>query len=395
MKIVFFSNFLNHHQLPLCIEFANQKDVEFIFVATEQIPKERLDMKYFDMNTAYDFVLRAYENADSELRAYELAENADVVIFGSAPIKYLETRMSTGKITFRFCERSLKKGYWRRFIPRTYKKIKTEYIRYNHLPLYVLGASAYASYDLKICGFNEQKCYKWGYFPEAKEYKDIDVIMKQKDKKTILWVARLIELKHPEFAINLAKRLKKENVSFTLKLIGDGVMKKKLESMIVKNQLEKVVSLEGALTAEQVRKEMEKSGIFLFTSDFREGWGAVVNEAMNSGCAVVVSHACGSAPFLLCQNENGIIYENENLEEAYQNVKMLLNDTVLQERLGRNAYLTILNKWNAKEAVERFLKLVDILTKEEICNLYQEGPCSLLELYENRWYVGKEDFMYE
>ena len=34
---------------------------------------------------------------------------------------------------------------------------------------------------------------------------------------------------------------------------------------------------------------MEKADIFLFTSDRREGWGAVANEAMNSACALVVS----------------------------------------------------------------------------------------------------------
>jgi hypothetical protein len=34
---------------------------------------------------------------------------------------------------------------------------------------------------------------------------------------------------------------------------------------------------------EEVRVHMEQSNIYLFTSDFGEGWGAVLNEAMNSG----------------------------------------------------------------------------------------------------------------
>ena len=49
---------------------------------------------------------------------------------------------------------------------------------------------------------------------------------------------------------------------------------------------------------------MEKSEIFLFTSDKGEGWGAVLNESMNSACAVVASHAIGSVPFLLKDGEN-------------------------------------------------------------------------------------------
>lgn len=390
MKVVFFSNFLNHHQLPLCMEFIRQKGIDFVFVATEQIPKERLDMNYLDMNMMYEFVIRSYESNEAEKESYDLAVNADVAIFGSAPISYLERRMNAGKITFRFCERSLKKGYYRRFNPFTFWKIYKEYLQYRKMPLYVLGASAYTANDLKLCGFNINKCYTWGYFPETRHYDNINFLMKQKDKNSILWVARLIDLKHPEFAIKIAKKLKKENISFSLKLIGDGMMKKQLQDMIKQEQLSEFVELTGSLNTEIVREKMEKSGIFLFTSDFHEGWGAVVNEAMNSGCAVVTSHACGAAPFLIEQNRNGIVYEVGDFEEAYQNVKKLLKDSAFQEELGRNAYFSICEKWNAHEAVVRFLKLVDELMKVGHCELYQDGPCSLSGLFKNKWYRAKK-----
>ena len=38
-------------------------------------------------------------------------------------------------------------------------------------------------------------------------------------------------------------------------------------------------SMLGSMTPEQVREHMEESILFLFTSDFGEGWGAVLNEA--------------------------------------------------------------------------------------------------------------------
>ena len=55
---------------------------------------------------------------------------------------------------------------------------------------------------------------------------------------------------------------------------------------------------------------MEKTGIFLFTSDRQEGWGAVLNEAMNSGCAVVASHLIGAVPFLKKKKKNGLVYSS-------------------------------------------------------------------------------------
>ena len=60
MKITFFSNFLNHHQLPFCLEMCKLTENQFTFVATERIPQERIDMGYADMNVAYDFVLCSY-----------------------------------------------------------------------------------------------------------------------------------------------------------------------------------------------------------------------------------------------------------------------------------------------------------------------------------------------
>lgn len=58
MKIVFVSNFLNHHQLPLCKAFAGMPHVEFHFIAAEPVPEMRLKLGYRDMNSEFDFVIR-------------------------------------------------------------------------------------------------------------------------------------------------------------------------------------------------------------------------------------------------------------------------------------------------------------------------------------------------
>ena len=90
MKIVFISNFLNHHQLPFCQYILKSKDIEFKFIATTPIPKSRLNFGYADMNKEYDFVVRPYENALEKAKALTLSEEADVAIFGSAPEFYLK-----------------------------------------------------------------------------------------------------------------------------------------------------------------------------------------------------------------------------------------------------------------------------------------------------------------
>lgn len=394
MKIVFFSNFLNHHQLPLCKELMNKEDVKFTFVATEPIPQSRLDMNYEDMNKKYSFVLCTYENSRNIQIALQLGEEADVVIIGAAPISYIENRLKNrNKLTFRFCERSFKKGAWRRFIPKIRKKMIDEYIQYKNYKFYILGASAYTSNDLIKCGFPQEKCYRWGYFPEIKRYPDIKKILKLKEPSSILWVARFIEWKHPELPIFIAKRLKEEGYSFKLNLIGNGKLENKLKQMVNDYNLQDVVCLCGSMPPDKVRNYMEKSKIFLFTSDYNEGWGAVLNEAMNSACAVIASHAIGSVPFLIKNKKNGLIYQNKKFDDLYRYVKILLDNPHLCDIYGEEAYKTMIQEWNAKVAVDRFLKLSKCLINDKNYDLYLNGPCSGAPVYKNDWYKVEKQRM--
>lgn len=384
MKVAFVSNFLNHHQLPLCLAFNNILGDSFKFIATTPIPQERLDMKYEDMNYKYIFVIRSYESNEAYNVALKIVQEYDVVIIGSAPIDFLKVRLGTGKITFRYCERSLKKGIWRRFIPSTALRIYKEYIKYAKKPLYILAASAYTSFDLSLCGFSPNKCFKWGYFPEFRNYSDVEQIIARKRLLNgvsikILWVARMIPLKHPENVILLADYLKKLGYAFHVDIVGDGPMRNVISQMIVSYGLENYISLLGVMDANQTRDLMEQSDIFIFTSDSNEGWGAVINESMNSSCAVVSSHVVGSAPYLIRENETGLVYDFEDIESLFTKVKYLFDNPNIRENIARNAYLSIKTEWNASIAVRRLLDLVVSLESGKSTE-YESGPCSLAEI---------------
>ena len=365
MKVAFFSNFLNHHQLPMCKEFISQ-GVDFTFVATESIPFERLNMGYEDMN-AYPFVLRAYESKENEEKAFEIATTYDLVIIGSAPLSYINARMNKNLITFRFCERPLKKGAWRRFIPPVWKKLSNEYIKHKNKNLFILGASAYTKKDLVFCGFNGKKCFNWGYFPEVKKYDDINAVINSKDKNSLLWVARFLKLKHPEAPIKTAKWLKDDGYSFVLNMIGTGEEQDRAKMLVKKYGLEDCVKFLDSMSPEEVRLHMENSQIFMFTSDRNEGWGAVMNEAMNSGCAVVANDQIGSVPYLVKDGINGFSYKNGVVKELYRKVKSLLDDKELTASFGRTAYDTLNGVWNAHTAVKGLLKAFAVI-KEGIDN---------------------------
>jgi glycosyltransferase involved in cell wall biosynthesis len=376
MKVTFFSNFLNHHQIPFCNEMYKLLGNDFKFVATEEIPEERINMGYRDCSKGYEYAISTYESLDSYNYALKLGENSDIVITGSAPEIFIKNRLEQNKLTFRYSERIFKKGIWRIIDPRVLASLYKHHTRYRSKNLYMLCASAYTAFDFALAGAYKGKAYKWGYFPEIKLADINELFLKKRNSPPkLLWAGRFIDWKHPEHAIILADMLKKQGYDFTLDMIGTGVMEGNLKTLIQKYNLEDEVKILGSMSPENVREHMEASNIFLFTSDFNEGWGAVLNESMNSGCAVVASHAIGSVPYLIKNEDNGLVYKNGDLEGLVQCVKRLLDDNSLAEQLGKNAYKTLAETWNARIAAERLLSLFDSLKKGENC-YFDGGPCS-------------------
>lgn len=375
LTLTFFSNFLLHHQTPFCEAMVKLLGENFKYVATEKIPQERLNMGYSDLSKSADYALNSYESYDNYKKALQLGRDSDVVIIGDAPDEFIEDRLKQNKLTFRYSERYFKEGRWRILDPRVLKARYKQDIRYRKKNLYMLCASAYTAPDCRFIGCYKNKAFKWGYFPPVKRYEDIENIITSKQPKSILWTARFLKLKHPEAPLYVAKRLKDDGYNFTLNIIGSGELEQKIKQNIAKNGLETHVKLLGTMSPEKVRENMEQSEIFLFTSDKNEGWGAVLNESMNSACAVVASRAIGSVPYLIQDGENGLIYKDGKSKDLYNKVKFLLDNEEERRKIAKNAYKTLADTWNADTGAERLLTLIENV-KAGKGTPFTDGPCS-------------------
>ena len=380
MKLVFVSNFFNHHQKALAEEFAKIYGNDYVFIAMTPFDNEKLAIGYKDMNQA-PFVMRAYENPEAMTHAQKLISDADCVIAGGVPVNVIRERLTLKKLTFMYSERFFKGPLWKdavRFVKYfRYSGGRTQ-ARDRHAKFYLLCASAYAAWDYNTCGLFRNRAYRWGYFTECKRYDDIAELISRKDNGSILWVGRFIDWKHPDLAVSLAENLRASRKNFKLKIIGSGELQENIARMISAKNLHDCVELTGALPVEQVRTEMEKASIFLFTSDRHEGWGVVVNESMNSACAVVAADRIGSVPYLLKDGKNGLIFRDRNIDDLTDKVSALLDDPAKTAQLGRNAYETITGEWSAETAAKRFVELSERLRAgEEAVNLWEDGPGSI------------------
>ena len=375
MTVTFFSNFLLHHQTPFCEAMVKSLGDGFRFVATEQIPEGSLSLGYRDLSHETDYAINSYESPEAYEQSLSLGAESDIVIIGSAPDVFIEERLKHNKLTFRYHERYLREGRWRILDPRVFISHYKKDFRYRNKPLYMLCASAYTAPDCRFIGCYKNKTFKWGYFPPVLRYEKIDDVIEQKEPNSILWVARFLKLKHPEAAIYVAKKLKSDGYKFTLNIIGRGELEDKIKRMITDNGLQNEVHLLGSMSPEEVRTQMEKSEVFLFTSDRNEGWGAVLNESMNSACAVVANGSIGSVPYLIKDGENGLVYKNGNFEELYSKVKYLMDNAAERKNMAKNAYETLVSTWNADVAASRLLKLIECI-KNGKDTPFTDGPCS-------------------
>lgn len=377
MKLIYLSNFFNDHQKPLADEFYKLLGDNYCFVETKEFAEDRRKLGFKEYEEPYLFKY----NSTMKSTIDKMILEADVVICGEAPSVMVAARYKLGKLTFRDDESRYK------HINRYLKwPIYTWHsLRWNKG--YLLCASAFGCRDYHVSFMDINKCYRWGYFPEVKKYNDIDGLIANKESPivSILWVGRIIELKHPELPVLLAKKLKESSIKFHIDIVGIGHLQKKIKQMIQELNLEDCVSLLGAMPPEEVRKRMECSQIFLFTSDRGEGWGAVLNESMNSACAVVASPVIGASPYLIKNKKNGLFFRDQNLDSLYEKVLWLINHPFDRRALGKAAYETICNVWSAKNAAKSFLSLVERL-KSGQDTVFTEGPCSKAPYLKRNWF---------
>lgn len=355
MTITFVSNYINHHQIPFSNACYQEPGVVYHFIQTEPMEEERVAMGWNADGEKLPYVLCLYEQEEMCRR---LIRESDVVIFGWTGRDELEReRLDSGKPTIRVSERLYREGQWKAVSPRGLIKKYKDHTKYRNKPVYLLCAGAYVASDFHLVRAYPGKMFRFGYFPETVLYTEKEFSALKPDDAVIqmVWAGRFLPLKHPEFAVRLAEELVKEGCRFHIHMVGSGELEPEIKKMTAEKSLDSCFTFYGYMEPASVRRIMEQCHIHLFTSNHLEGWGAVVNEAMNSGCAVAANVEAGAVPYLIRHEENGLVYDG-SFEDFARQVKRLCHDRTFREKLGREAYRTIVESWNAEHAAKELLR---------------------------------------
>ena len=359
MKVTMISNYINHHQIPFSNAFCNTEGIEYCFIQTEPMEEERVKMGWGLDPKSLPYVKLVYEEEEA---CKQLIMDSDILLVGwQEREELIKPRLDAGKFTIRMSERLYREGQYKAISPRGLLRKYREHTKYRNGNVYLLCYGAYVPSDFHIVRAYPDKMYRFGYFPETKIFEG-NTLFENKpalDTVHIVWAGRFMPLKHPEFVTRLAKDLKERGYTFHIHFVGSGEMEEELLQQREQWSLTEEITMYGFQAPTRVREIMEQSHIHLFTSNHLEGWGAVVNEAMNSGCAEVVNSEVGAAPFLVQHKQNGLIYKEGSYEDFLACVLSLFENKEKITQYGKAAYESIVTEWNAQKAAARILQFYE------------------------------------
>jgi glycosyltransferase involved in cell wall biosynthesis len=167
----------------------------------------------------------------------------------------------------------------------------------------------------------------------------------------ILFSSKLESRKRADFLINAFAKLCNERDLKNLPIlviIGDGPERPRIEKEITKMNLGNIFLL-GFKNQTELPMYYSMADIFVLPSK-QEPWGLVVNEVMNTSCAVIVSDEVGCAKDLVYHGETGLVFRSDSEMELVNCLFELCTDIGKRNKLALRAKERI-SKWSYQEGI--------------------------------------------
>lgn len=157
----------------------------------------------------------------------------------------------------------------------------------------------------------------------------------QKIPHQILYVGRLIGLKHVDKLIHAFGEVLKTVPDASLKIVGDGPERTRLQELARNLGLQMKITFTGVTPFyEDVARYFKESSIFVLPSTV-EGESIATKEAMATGLPVIAIRIKGSGVLTLVQDgENGFLVEPGDQDGLVEKIIELLQDRKKRKRMG-------------------------------------------------------------
>ena len=148
---------------------------------------------------------------------------------------------------------------------------------------------------------------------------DDDVVSKN---AKIISIGRLIDVKNQKMLIHSFAEIYKKYPQYKLYIFGEGILRNKLQELIIKKHLGECVFLPG--NTNNIIKEIKSSQVFVLTSNY-EGMSNSLIEAMCVGTAVI-STDVECAKEIIANGYDGIIIKKNDCNALISSLDLLISN---------------------------------------------------------------------
>ncbi|MDR2039814.1 MAG: glycosyltransferase family 4 protein [Bacteroidales bacterium] len=305
MKFVFWQNILSIHQSAFLRNLAEKYPVTL--VVEESIGKERTQEGWIDPNFGKtDIVV-----SPDEVHFHQMIENPEAIhVFSGIDSFDLASR------AFKIAVRQKKRlgvilepydwlGWKGKLRGIKYRILK---MLYNNSIEFLLAIGEKGRWCYEHTGFSRQKIFDWAYFTEKLSF---PIPTSHKVLPTVIFVGRLDDNKNVLSLISICRKY--EEKLNKLEIIGNGPLKEQVIEMIQNTKFDYL----GTLSNDKVQQKINEADLLVLPSRYKDGWGAVVNEALMAGVPAIASDYCGSSILLNGFRGKCFSVRKNNLEEIF------------------------------------------------------------------------------
>ncbi|GAV26216.1 glycosyl transferase [Carboxydothermus islandicus] len=187
---------------------------------------------------------------------------------------------------------------------------------------------------------------------------NLDRYKKIFERPLLISIGRLEYSKGFDILIKAFSILVKKNYEYNLVILGEGSEREKLEKLAIENNLlNNYIFLPGFIN--NPLPFLKKSEIFILPSRY-EGLGMVILEAFYTGTPVIAANNQSGVNELLKDNENGLLFQNEDVNDLVDKITLLIMNKDLRDNY-KNRGKEVLNNFMYSKIVRHWEELFDRL----------------------------------
>lgn len=186
----------------------------------------------------------------------------------------------------------------------------------------------------------------------------------------ILSVGRLVEKKGMEVGVRAVALILKKYPKLAIKysIVGDGILKEYLETLIRRLGISDKVRLLGSKTQNEVKKLMSESHIFVLPSitarnGDQEGIPVVLMEAMATGLPVISTYHTG-IPELVQDGQSGFLVPERDVDALVEKLEYLVLHPEVWPKMGKAGRKYVEEHYDIKKLNKRLVKIYEDLLSE-------------------------------